>query len=192
MRSPKRTSRPKVPRLTQIWRAALTLGEAWWEFGDEEHKEQYRNAGRNDGLLSFLDRYLHDDLIYLLSHGDLVALGVQVSPQAGPGPETIPSFMFHHSEVDWDRSGVKGYGRSYDGVKVVRPEDVHRTRRSTTKRQVRRSETRPIADTSIPISRASVICRGSISRQQAVTGQRRRTCCGGSIITTTARNMPTR
>lgn len=146
MRASNRTSRPAVPRLTNVWREALALHEASWLLGDEGQKDQYRGSGNNDALAGVLRKYLRDDLIDRLSRGELLALGVQVTPQAGHGPATIPSFMFHHSEVDWDRSAVTGYGRRYEGVSVARPEDALRIRRSKTKRQVRPPASRPTTD----------------------------------------------
>lgn len=37
----------------------------------------------------------------------------------GDGPETIPAFYFENPDIDWAKSILQAYGRTYEGVKVI-------------------------------------------------------------------------
>src|SRR4051794_40432188 len=105
---------------------ATPLADAWWLMGPDEQKEQYRSAGQNEGLTAYLEKYLRDDIIFRIHVRDLVAIGVQTAPKPGEGPELIPGFLFASPDVDWKESNVRAMGRSYEHVRVIRPEIIPR------------------------------------------------------------------
>jgi hypothetical protein len=133
MRSSKKRPDRAAAKLLELWRDyAVSLNEAQWLFGEPELKEQYRGAGHNEGLTASLKIFLRRDLLDSLARGKLLAIGVQVAPALGDGPELLPSFVFLQTEVDWDRSTVAAFGRTFQTVKVVDPRysrklDVART-----------------------------------------------------------------
>jgi hypothetical protein len=126
-RSAKRPAPCDAERILEIWRdEALWLDYAWWDLGSPEQKEQYRNAGQNQSLTAFTKSTMKRDLLDRLATGELPAIGVQVAPTLGDGPEIISSFVFHQPQVDWAKRTVSAYGRTYESVKIVRGEHARK------------------------------------------------------------------
>ena len=104
----------------ELWADAVPLRDAWWILGDPWNKEKYRNVDSR-GALETYRILLQDDLIIRIYHGELTAFGIQTVPSIGNGPEIIPKFVFAQPNVDWEKSTLRGYGRTYEGVRVVMP-----------------------------------------------------------------------
>jgi hypothetical protein len=69
---------------------ALPPDQAWWIFGSEEEKIQYRNAGHNPHLTEFLRVTMRRDLIERIYKGGLLCLGVKMAPDLDDSPEILP------------------------------------------------------------------------------------------------------
>ena len=92
--------------------------------GPEEEKERYRDAGRNPALSNFLSITMRRGLIDKIFRGDLSCLGVEVSPKLGNSPELLQRYLFTNPDIDWEKSTMRAFGRIYEGVRVVSPQDT--------------------------------------------------------------------
>lgn len=108
----------------ELWPDAVPLRDAWWILGEEDQRHQYRQAGRNPALTGMIETLMRRDLLYRINEGDLLCLGIQISPILGDKPEILSKYLFGHPEVDWANSAVVTLGRAYGDVKVAQPQSV--------------------------------------------------------------------
>jgi hypothetical protein len=101
----------------------LKLGEAWFILADDEHKEQYRDSGRNPANSTVLEKLMQLALVDKLLEGTLQSYGMRTEP-APPSefPELISRSLFtDDAKIDWSLSALRAYGRTYEGVLVIDP-----------------------------------------------------------------------
>lgn len=109
--------------LEQLWEDGIPLADAWFLMGEEELRDQYRDAGSNQHLTASLRKMMRGDVLTSLLHGIWRAVGYRTKPDLSDGPELIDRAVFARSEnVNWDESAARGIGREYQEIRVCQPE----------------------------------------------------------------------
>jgi len=79
-------------------------------------------------------------LLDRIHDGELLCLGMRIVPNLGDSPEFLPQILFEKPDVDWEKSIIRAYGRTYEGVRVTpRPlvSEIELPRPAVAKRQGR-------------------------------------------------------
>ena len=111
------------------WREASPLSYAWFGFAAHEAKEKYRDSGnRPPNFSAFLELDMQLELRSQIAKGDFIAMGIQVSPIPKGEPEQIPPICFeaYDVEIDWQKDGLSGLGRSFHDVRLCLPQNKSR------------------------------------------------------------------
>ncbi|WP_162560578.1 hypothetical protein [Methylobacterium durans] len=103
----------------ELWRNGHPLSWAWFHLGDEELKEQYRDAGQKPAQTEWLTSMMRNDLQYALQRGEFVAIGVRMPFTIDTRPSLLPFTIFDHFEqIDWEASTVRNHGMEFASVRI--------------------------------------------------------------------------
>ena len=113
------------PDLTiyENWQAAEPLNSAWFQLAPTDLKNQYRDSGDSDARTAAIRHMMEGEVQHRVGNKELIALGIQIKPSLGIGPEHIPAMMFASDavKINWDKSEIEGLGRLLGDVRICIP-----------------------------------------------------------------------
>jgi hypothetical protein len=111
------------------WQTADGLYSGWFIYSPQELKERYRDSGQNEYLSKALEREMQMLIAERIGSGEIIALGVQISPELKSEAERIPKVLFQSTEakIDWDRGQISGLGREFHDVRICLALDMTET-----------------------------------------------------------------
>jgi hypothetical protein len=105
-------------KLFDAWESGVALGNAWWDFADNENKKLFRER-RDEGRDFHLEiQYsLEIDLLARLEGGELQAYGIEKGSDVGPIP--IARYYFSKTaKLDYVNDTVIALGKKFYEVRV--------------------------------------------------------------------------
>lgn len=110
------------------WQTADGLYSSWFIYSPEELKERYRDSGKNERLSKFLELDMQMLIRERIGTGEIIALGVQISPDLKTEAERIPEILFQSADVDidWQLGRISGFGRQYNDVRICLSDEPDR------------------------------------------------------------------
>jgi hypothetical protein len=105
-------------KVFEAWQSGVALGDAWWDFADNESKKLFRGLqDKGRGFHLEMQYTLEIDLIARLGDGKLEAYGIEKGGDAGPVP--IAGYYFSKTaKLDYVDDTVIALGRKFYEVRV--------------------------------------------------------------------------
>jgi hypothetical protein len=102
----------------EAWETGVALGDAWWDFADNENKKLFRERqDKGRGFHLEIQYTLEIDLIARLEEGKLQAYGIEKGSDVGPIP--IAKYYFSKTaKLDYVNDTVTALGKKFYEVRV--------------------------------------------------------------------------
>jgi hypothetical protein len=102
----------------EAWETGVALGDAWWDFADNENKKLFRERkDKGRGFHLEIQYTLEIDLIARLEDGKLQAYGIEKGSDVGPIP--IARYYFSKTaKLDYINDTVTALGKKFYEVRV--------------------------------------------------------------------------
>lgn len=103
---------------TARWNDGVSLGMAWWKYGDErQRKQQIERRGTPQAQI--IEHQMMGDVFGMLASGDLFAWGHQIAPVPSDGPIPVPADVFaQRPPVTWREDIVTASGETFERITV--------------------------------------------------------------------------
>jgi hypothetical protein len=105
-------------QLLEAWETGVALGDAWWDFADNENKKLFRERqDKGRGFHLEIQYTLEIDLIARLEDGKLQAYGIEKGSDVGPIP--IAKYYFSKTaKLDYVNDTITALGKKFYEVRV--------------------------------------------------------------------------
>jgi hypothetical protein len=102
------------------WELADPLDYAALNYAPFELAERFRDSGRDLHASRSIEFELRMLLRDRISNGEVLAFGIQISPEPKDKAEQIPRVLFQspHAKIDWEQERIRGLDREFQDVKV--------------------------------------------------------------------------